>query len=236
MKINKKLALTGATLSVLSVVAVAPTAKAIDLASVLPSHKQLMDKTKLVALDTQANAAVEVKTDLNCTSHVLMATVTNKTAAEITPALTFNTQKPTYPKEPTPIKAGDQSTYFWYFSGNSLLVNVTAKVDTFADVTSFSMVNCAEPVSFRTEQVSKSMVSGYLTNNSNFVGQTVYTRVNGGDIRVESLEPGETRLVAMPFNSLTPDPETAFVAIGTGSGWQGTYQVDLKAPTMGILK
>lgn len=236
MKINKKLALTGATLSVFSVVAVAPTAKAINLESVLPSVEQLKSKDKLVALDTQANTAVEVKTELNCTSHTLMATVTNKTDAEITPNLTFNDQKPTFPKQPTPIKAGSAGTYFWSFSGNNLLVNVKVMVDTFDDVTSSSMVNCTEPVSFRLKDASESMVSGYLTNNSSFVGQTAYTRVNGGDVRVEVLEAGETRLIAMPFNSLIPDPETAFVAIGTDDGWQGNYTVDLTAPVMEILK
>jgi hypothetical protein len=61
------------------------------------------------------------------------------------------------------------------------------------------------------------------------VGQTALTRVNGGDIRTESLEPGESRLVALPFATY-PGAASAYVNIGTTNGYEGDYLVDLDRP------
>lgn len=231
MNIPKRLLLAGATLSVVSVVATAPAAHAMDLSSVQPTKKELLNKEKNVKLTAESNAAVDVSTELNCANHTLTATVTNKTSGDIRPTVTFNDEKPTYPAT-WPIEPGKKATYFWSFSGNTILADVNVQVDTYEDVSVAPMINCNEPVSFAVTETSESMVSGRLTNNSSFVAQTVYTRVNGGDVRVENLEPGESRLIAMPFNSLYPDPQTAFVAIGTDDGFEGTYSVDLTQPIL----
>lgn len=232
--IPKKVLLAGAALSIVSVVATAPAAHAMDLSSVQPTQKELLKKEKNVKLAAESNAAVDVSTELNCSNHTLTATVTNKTKGDITPTVTFNEEKPTYAVT-WPIEPGKKATYFWSFSGNNILADVNVQVDTYEDVSVSPMINCSEPVSFAVTATSESMVSGRLTNNSSFVAQTVYTRVNGGDVRVENLNPGESRLVAMPFNSLYPNPKTAFVAIGTDDGFEGTYTVDLTQPVSGLI-
>jgi len=230
----RRIILAGATLSIISVVATAPAAHALDinkLTSVQPTKEQLLKTDKLVKLVAEGNAAVDVTTDLNCTDHTLTATVTNKTQGDISPNVTFNKLQPTYPN-PLPIKPGEKATYMWSFSGNHLLADVNVQVDTFKDLSLSPMINCSEPVSFEVTDTSTSMVAGRLTNNSSFVSQTVYTRINGGDVRVENLAPGESRLIALPFNSPMPNPQNAFVAIGTDDGYQGTYSVDLNRPML----
>ena len=97
------------------------------------------------------------------------------------------------------------------------------------------MVDCSEPVTFTVDKTSDSAVSGYLRNNSMFVGQTVFASVNGSDTRVENLEPNESRWVALPFTPSTVGilksadgvPQRAYLTIGTAQGYQGTYAVDL---------
>jgi len=229
MNMAKKALLVGATLSVVSFIATAPAAHAIDISAVQPTHKELLKKEKNIALAANSNDVVNVSTELNCTNHMLTATVTNKTSGDVTPTVTLNGQEPTYPVT-WPIEPGKKATYFWSFSGNNLLADVKVGVDTYKDVSVSPMINCSEPVSFDVTATSKSMVSGRLTNNSSFVSQTVYTRINGGDIRVENLEPGESRLIALPFNAQVPDPQSAFVTIGTDDGFEGTYTVELTAP------
>ena len=228
MKINKKIAVAGVAVSAFSVLAVAPTVNAVSLTQAKPGVKQLTAKNKIVNLVTQNNAAVDVTTDLNCADHTLMAKVTNKTDSKITPNVTFNKEKPSFPENGMPIEPGKSATYFWSFSGNNVLTDVNVHVDTYDDLKLSPTLNCTEPVSFRVSETSDSMVAGWLSNNSSFVSQTVYTRVNAGDIRVEQLKPGESRQIALPFNPLNPEAKSAYVAIGTDDGYQGTYTVDLE--------
>lgn len=184
------------------------------------------DKKQIVTLAAVKNAAVDVNTELDCTSHMLSAKVTNKTNAEITPTVTFNKDEPTIPSS-YPIKPGKSATYFYNFTGNHLLVDTKVSVASYEDVISSSTLHCSEPVSFTVDQVSESAVTGYLANNSSLVPQTVLTRVNSGDIRTETLQPGESRLIALPFTSYEGQT-SAQVTIGTTEGFEGSYWVDLK--------
>lgn len=149
-------------------------------------------------LNTKSETSVDVMTELDCSSHTLTAIVKNKTTATIHPVVTFNDEQPRI-SDPLPIKSGETGRYTYSFSGNNIMVDVVVKGDTFGVVETSPTLNCLEPVSFKVTDWSDSAVVGELRNNSTIVPQTVYTQVNNGDVRLETLEPGETRLVAMPF-------------------------------------
>jgi len=191
------------------------------------SAKANPTKTKhtLVALEQKSGAAVDVSTEVDCTTHTISAKVTNKLDSKITPTVTFNKDEPTLPST-FPIEPGKTGSYFYGFSGNHLLVDTTIAVDGYEAVTVSPTIHCEEPVSFRVDQTSKSAVTGYLQNNSSLVSQTVLTRVNNGDIHTEVLAPGESRLVALPFTA-NEGQNSAWVTIGTATGYEGTYSVDL---------
>jgi hypothetical protein len=184
-----------------------------------------MSKTpELKTLATQGNAAVDVQTELNCSSHMLTAKITNKTTKEITPDVTFNEQKPNF--DPLPIEAGKTGTVFYSYSGNQVLMNVEVAVDTYDPVMLNPTLNCdAEPVSFLVTETSDSAVVGMLTNNHSIVPRTVFTRVGLGDVRTETLQPGETRLIALPFAS-APNQKFTSVTIATPE-YESTYSVKL---------
>lgn len=182
-------------------------------------------KHTLVALEQKSGTAVDVSTEVDCTTHTISAKVTNKLNGEITPTVTFNKDEPTLPST-FPIGPGKTGSYFYNFSGNHLLVDTSVAVDGYEAVTVSPTVHCEEPISFRVDQTSKSAVTGYLQNNSSLVSQTALTRVNNGDIRTEVLAPGESRLVALPFTA-NEGQRTAWVTIGTATGYEGTYSVDL---------
>jgi len=178
--------------------------------------------------DQASNSAIDVQTSLNCNTHVLTAKVTNKATSDITPNITFNKQPPVV-NMPTPIKPGQTASYFYDYSGNNRLVNVEVDVDTYKPVKLDPMLTCNEPVSFQVTDASSSAVGGILTNNSTFVAQVALTQVGDGDIHVENLQPGEARFVALPFNGM-PGQTMAEVNIGTATGFEGSYFVDLTQP------
>jgi hypothetical protein len=182
-----------------------------------------------IKLSSQSNSAVNVDTQLDCTRHELTAQVTNKTSGNITPNVTFNKQQPNV-LSTLPIGPGKTANYYFDFSGNNMLVNVEVDVDTFAPVKLMPMLNCSEPVSFTVTDYSKSAVTGVLQNNNTLLPQTVLTRVNAGDVRVENLQPGEARLIALPFTPVSSAQNSAMVTIATTGGYEGTYFVDLTAP------
>ena len=191
------------------------------------SAKANPTKTKhtLVALEQKSGAAVDVSTEVDCTTHTMSAKVTNKLDKKITPTVTFNKDDPTVPLT-FPIGPGKTGNYFYNFSSNHLLVDTSVAVDGYTAVTVSPTIHCEEPISFRVDQTSKSAVTGYLQNNSSLVSQTVLTRINNGDIRTEVLAPGESRLIALPF-AASEGQNTAWVTIGTTTGYEGTYSVDL---------
>lgn len=185
-------------------------------------------KQQHITLAQQGNAAVDVSTEVDCTRHSMTAMVTNKTSGIITPQVTFNNQMPTVPSRLS-IEPSKTGSYFYDFSGNHLLVNVAVAVDGQPAVKLSPTLVCDEPVSFRISQTSRSAVTGYLQNNSTLVPQTVLTRVDSGDIHTEILQPGETRLIALPF---TPEQgqQDAFVVIATSTGYESTYSVNVASP------
>ncbi|HJP96039.1 MAG TPA: hypothetical protein VJ843_01565 [Candidatus Saccharimonadales bacterium] len=238
MRIVKKLSLLAAGLSTVTVMAAVP----VSAQSSQSSHATTNAKTTLkgvskhnvVKLDQSSGAAVDVSTEVDCSMHTLTAKVTNKTDQKITPNVTFNGDQPTLPST-YPIEPGRTAYYFYNFSGNHLLVKTVVDVDGQDPVTVSPTMNCLEPVSFRVDAASASAVTGYLTNNSSLVSQTVLTRVNNGDIRTESLAPGETRLIALPFNGQAGQ-SNAYVEIGTTTGYEGSYSVDLTKPIIRPLE
>ena len=178
-----------------------------------------------LALEQQSNTAINVNTEVDCTTHTVTAKVTNKLTHKITPHVTFNKDQPSLPIT-FPIGAGKTGNYLYNYSGNHLMIKTVVSVDGYADVTVDPTIHCEEPVSFSVDATSKSAVTGYLQNNSNLVPQTVLTRVNNGDIRTETLAPGESRLIALPFTA-SEGQTSAYVTIGTTTGFEGTYVVDL---------
>lgn len=179
--------------------------------------------------DFGTNEAVDVQTELNCTTHTLTTKVTNKTPGDITPNVTFNEVPPATP--PMPIEPGKTAYVMYSYSGNNMPVAVEVAVDTYAPVKLNPTLSCNEPVSFFVTQASESAVGGMLTNNSTLVAQVALTQASGGDVHVESLQPGETRFVAMPYNGY-PNQTFAFVTIGTTTGFQSTYSIDLTRPIL----
>ena len=199
-----------------------------------PHSLQSVRKHNVVKLDQSSGAAVDITTEADCSTHTLTAQATNKTDAKIIPTVTFNGDQPTLPSN-TPIEPGKTGYYFYNFSSNHFMVKTEVHVDGQAPVTVSPTIHCQEPVSFRVDAVSTSAVTGYLTNNSSLVSQTVLTRVNNGNIRTESLAPGETRLIALPFNG-QEGQTSAYVEIGTTNGYAGNYTVDLSKPIVRPLE
>jgi len=219
MKFSKRLAAGVAILPVVAVVGVAAPASAINL----PSRETVKDMVR--HLDVRSNAAVSVETELNCSTHMITAKVTNNLDKPISPKVTFNDEDPTW-IGPDEIKAGQTASYFWAYTGNNVLAVTQVSVDGYDPVILKPTINCAEPVTFRMTDASESTVVGMLTNNSSFVGQTVFLRVGMGDIRTESLSPGESRLVSVPFDGYDGQL-TASLSIGTAYGYDGSYIIDL---------
>jgi hypothetical protein len=179
------------------------------------------------------NAAVDVQTDIECTGHNIVAFVKNKTQGDITPKFVYqNMPVDTYDLAVAP---GKTQQYMLPFTGNQTASDLTVEVDGQQDLNLRQVVGCNEPVTFTVDKTSEGAVSGYVRNNSNFVGATVFASVNGSDTRVVNLEPGKSLWVALPFTpstigilkSASGIPERAFVRIGTAQGYQGTYTVDL---------
>jgi hypothetical protein len=224
MKFAKNLA----TLSVAVVSAGAVSVAAPAISHAAPMNTQVIKSKKMLALDENSNAAVSVNTELDCANHTLTAKVTNKLKTNITPDVTFNDQQPTLPSN-LPIEPGKTGYYYYNYSGNNLLVNTEVSVDGYSPLSLSPTLYCSEPVSFQVTGASDGAVVGTLTNNSSLVSQTVLTRVNNGDVRTEALQPGESRLIALPFASY-PGATDAYVVIGTTNGYQGAYSVNLDQP------
>jgi hypothetical protein len=231
MKTTKRLA---AALSGVSAFALVATAAAPAIVSAQSEQAPQTEKKgqakanrKIVKLQQSSNEAVNLDTELDCNTHTLSARVTNKTDAKITPSVTFNEQEPTLPST-FPIEPGKTATYFYNFSGNNMRYDIKVSVDTFSDVKASPTVNCSEPISFKAQQTSGSAITGYLSNNSSLVAQTVLLRVGSGDIRTEMLEPGESRLVALPFTSYEGQ-QSAYLTVGNTSGFESTYAVELNS-------
>jgi hypothetical protein len=182
----------------------------------------------VIKLDQVTGQAVMVATEVDCNSHRLTARVTNTTAADITPRVTFNTWPASYDYAPT-IKPGKTASYQYNFSGNQLPVAVKAAVDGHEDALANPTVSCTEPVTFRVDGASSSTVTGYLQNNSTLLPQTVLMRVGSGDVRTETLAPGESRLVGLPFSGF-PNQKYASVTIAVVGGYESTYNVNLEQP------
>lgn len=229
MRIAKKVSGAVAGVSVLSLVGLAGPVSAqssTDAAALTHKNKKKEIKKQIVKLDQKATEAVDVVTELDCTNHTLTAKVTNKTAADITPDVTFNDNEPAFPPT-TPIKPGKTGSYFYNFSGNHMIVDVAVSVDTHETVVVSPTIHCSEPVSFKADATSESAVTGYLQNNNSLVSQTVLLRIGGGDIRTESLAPGESRLVALPFTGYEGQ-KNAYVTVATTNGFESTYSVNLE--------
>jgi hypothetical protein len=189
------------------------------------SLESVKEPQKNLKLNAQSNNEVDVETELNCSTHTLTAKVTNKTAAAIHPNVTFNEEESNVPGS-FPIEPGMTGNYYYDFSGNNLLVDVVVQGDSFGTVETSPTLNCLEPVSFEVTDWSDSAVIGELRNNSTIVPQTVYTQVGSGDVRLETLEPGEMRTIALPFKGF-PEQSIAMVKIATSAGYESSYMVDL---------
>jgi len=116
------------------------------------------------------------------------------------------------------------------FSGNDQSIPVKVSVDGYNDVTVTPTINCVEPISLRVTQYSEKTVVGYLSNNNATYPQTV-TMSGGinGPRQIVTLEPGQTVLVSVPFESY-PDQQAVIVTISNGPDYQSSYFVDLKKP------
>jgi hypothetical protein len=219
MRIPRRIASAGAGVATALVISLVPMAASAAAGPAKPDIK---------LLDQQSNTAVDASTELDCMNHTLTAKVTNKLDNQVTPIVTMNDMQPTLP--PTmPINPGKTGNYFFDYSGNNMLAKVDVRIDGYAPVELTPMLYCSEPVSFMVTGASKSAVVGTLTNNSSFVSQVVLTRVNASDVHVENMQPGESRMIALPFDEM-PGETSAFINIGTATGFQSNYSVDLEHP------
>ena len=180
---------------------------------------------KVVKLKASSKDAVDVVTELDCNTHTLTAEVTNKTNKTIHPNVQFNNEAQDGVGL-LEIAPGKTQSYYYNFNGNNKPINVEVTSDAFETVKLSPDVHCVEPLSLRVTDWSDSTVVGELTNNSTMVSQTAYTQVGTSDVRVETLEPGETRTVALPFKGY-PEQSMAIVKIGTAAGYESSYTVDL---------
>lgn len=188
------------------------------------SLEEVKEPQVSVKLLHQNNAAVDVDTELDCSTHTLTAKVTNKTNTEITPDVTFNEDEPNF--EGAAIEPGETGNYYYSYSGNNLLMETVVNVDTYDPVVVSPMLDCMEPVSFTVSESSSSAVVGTLRNNSTIVPQAVYTRVGSGDIRLETLQPGESRTVALPFTGFEGQTH-AYVTVANWAGYESSYSVEI---------
>ena len=219
MKYSKRLATGAAILPIMAVIGIAAPVSAMSV----PSRDSVREVIK--QLEVRSNSAASVQTELNCTTHMMTAEVTNNLDAPISPKVTFNNEDPMW-AGPDEIAAGQSVSYFWSYTGNNLLATTQVKVDGYDPVVLKPTINCTEPVTFQKTDASESTVVGTLTNNSSFVGQTVFLRVGMGDIRTESLAPGESRLVSIPFDGYDGQ-KSANLSVGTPYGYAGSYNIDL---------
>lgn len=213
--------LTGGLSSVavmgLAVIPFAPTAGAMSVEDIKKPAKPMVVKT-------EDGKDIGLKTELDCGSHTLTAEVKNKTDETITPKVRFNDEEQNYDVE---IMPDESASYFYNFTGNNQLISVEVAGETFKTVTELPLANCLEPVSFTATEWSDSAVVGKLQNNSTLVGQTAYLQIGDGDVRVEWLDPGESRTVALPFKAY-PEQELASMKVATAAGYESSYTVDLE--------
>ena len=179
---------------------------------------------KVLSLENGSNEAVDVNTELDCSIHALTAKVKNKTKTTLDPDVTFNDKASTI--KDYPIEPGQTGIYYYHYTGNKLPVETKVGVDTFEPIVIPQTLNCSEPVSFNMTESSHSAVIGTLSNNSSLVSQTAYTQVGSGDVRVEQLQPGESRTIAMPFQG-SIGQENTMVRIATSFGYESSYWVSL---------
>lgn len=224
MRISKKIAALAVSMSAAAFMVVAVPASA-QVNSIIDTK---LPTPGMVKVASAKNNAVEIDTELDCSRHTLTARVTNITDSKISPFVTFNKFDPALPL-PFPIDPGKTGSYVYNFSGNHTTIEVKVLVDGYDEAVVSPTLHCNEPVSFTVTQSSKSAVVGYLRNNSTLVQQTVLTRVDSGDVRIEMLQPGEARLIALPFMA-SENQLSAMVTIATTSGYESTYTVDLEEP------
>lgn len=229
MKISRKL-LVGGLASITAVAGLASVSFSAPTSAMTVAD--LKEPQKLLQLNIKQTTSAELKTELDCTTHTLKAKVTNKTDKPITPNVWFN-EEPINMPYPVTIEPGKTHSYAYNFSGNNKVIDVEVRGDTIGTITASPEANCLEPVTFEATSWSSSAVVGQLRNNSNIVQQTAYTQVGNGDVRVEMLEPGETRTVAMPFKAFA-NQKTALVKIATPAGYESSYTVDLEKATIPV--
>lgn len=222
MNTTRNILATSLVVATVAGAAVGPLAQSADAMTLADLKKP----QKATVVKTDKNAAVDLMTELDCGSHMLTAKVTNKTEATIHPDVLFNGESQQKNVAAVDIKPGETQSFFYYFTGNEMIVTVEARGEGFETAKTSPMVDCLEPVSFKATDWSDSAIVGELRNNSTIVAQTAYTQVGEGDVRVESLEPGETRMVAMPFHGYY-DQKIASVKIATEAGYESSYMVDL---------
>lgn len=184
------------------------------------------------------NDAVNVQTEYNCSTHSLMAEVKNKLSTDINPTVIFDQQSPEMPGMPptgegipdTPIKPGESRTYMYDFSGGSQVIPVKVAVDGYTDVDVKPNINCQEPVSFKVTEFSEKTVVGYLTNNNSRYPQSVILTAGvGGQRQDVTLEPGQSVLVSVPFESY-PEQTGVSISVTNGPDYESTYFVDFEQP------
>jgi hypothetical protein len=180
-----------------------------------PDRKQLKD---------EANTSFGLSTDIDSGDHMLRATVTNKSDKAVLPRVTFNDKEPLYSPS-IPLEPGKSFVYTYNFSGNNFPVKVAVSGEGMESIESNVMVDIQEPVSFKVTETSEGAVIGTLSNNSTLVPQTVYTRVGGG-VRIENLDAGESRTIALPFTPSDGQKMTG-VTIATSAGYESSYSVEL---------
>ncbi len=191
-----------------------------------------VSQANLQPLIKEGNAVMDVQTELNCNHHQIEASITNKSGADIEPGFNLNGYKLNIPD--LSIKPGDTQRFFLPYSGNDYTAQLEVVVDAQQPLKLTPSIHCNEPISFRVTNTSSSGMSGYLTNNSSFVGQTVFVRVNGNLEKHELLGRSESREIFIQFEQspemgVTAGGELQTVALqlGTPDGYQGSYIVDL---------
>lgn len=220
MAIAKKLA----TLSV-----AAAAVGAITIAAPVATHAATeADISTKSLIDYVSSDTVEVRAELNCTTHLLSAKVKNASDEPISPEVTFNDETPGQPMT-IPIQPDEERSYNHYFNGNNQLVEIAVDTPDEDTLNLSPFARCDEPTTFTATETSKSAVVGTLRNNSTLVPQTVYISVGGNEAQVEHLDAGESRLVALPFSG-TDEQMMAHVTMATDSGYESYYTVDLTKP------
>jgi hypothetical protein len=222
MKIARKLLVSGgASLVIAGGVLALPLAQPASAMSVESLTKPLSSSV----LKEDASSAFELKTEVDPGGHMLWATVTNKTDKSVTPHITFNKEAPLY-ESPNPIKPNESAKYAYAFTGNGFSVDVEVTGEGVETVRSAVTVNIQEPVSFKATETNDHVVIGTLRNNSTLVPQTVYTKTWNGSVKIEHLEPGEMRTIAIDHTAVDGQV-TVGVTVATEAGYESTYAVKL---------